>query len=186
MKIVSGYLKGKKLNFVKSETTRPLRSFVKENIFNIIQHSNLIKTKTEKAKILDLYCGIGSFGIESISREAKSVTFVDIDKKAISILNNNIKKLSIENKVNVYDQGVENFIKKEKDDEKFDIIFLDPPYKDIEYTKHLKKIKNLGIFKPNHVLIIHREIDSEDHLNDLINIKIIKKYGRSKIIFGNF
>ena len=186
MKIASGYLKGKKLKFIKSEITRPLINFVKENIFNIIQHSKLIKTTILKAKILDLYCGVGSFGIESISREAKSVTFVDIDKKAISILNNNIKDLSIEGKTKVYDQGIENFIKKGKTEEKFDIIFFDPPYKDIDYTKYLEKIKNLGIFNPNHILIIHREVSSEDYLNNLIHVKMIKKYGRSKIIFGNF
>ena len=71
MRIISGFLKGKKIDFLKSSTTRPLRDFVKENIFNIIKHSNLIKLKLENANILDLYSGIGSFGIECISRGVK-------------------------------------------------------------------------------------------------------------------
>ena len=63
MRVISGFLKGKKLDFLKSTSTRPLRDFVKENIFNIINHSNLINIKLENATILDLYSGVGSFGI---------------------------------------------------------------------------------------------------------------------------
>ena len=55
MRVISGFLKGKKLDFLKSTSTRPLRDFVKENIFNIINHSNLINIKLENATILDLY-----------------------------------------------------------------------------------------------------------------------------------
>ena len=75
MRVVSGFLKGKKIDFLKSATTRPLRDFVKENIFNIIKHSNLINVKLENASILDLYSGVGSFGIECISRGAKKNNF---------------------------------------------------------------------------------------------------------------
>ena len=71
MRIISGFLKGKKIDFIKSATTRPLRDFVKENIFNIINHSNLVDVKLKGANILDLYSGVGSFGIECISQEAK-------------------------------------------------------------------------------------------------------------------
>ena len=71
MRIISGVLKGKTINFLKNATTRPLKDSVRENIFNIIKHSNLIKTKIENSNILDLYSGIGSFGIESLSRNAK-------------------------------------------------------------------------------------------------------------------
>ena len=68
MRIISGKLKGKSLNFLKSSITRPLKDSVKENIFNILKHSNLINLKIDRANILDLYSGIGSFGLECISR----------------------------------------------------------------------------------------------------------------------
>ena len=71
MRIISGKLKGKSLSFLKNSTTRPLKDSVKENIFNILKHSNLINLKIDKANILDLYSGIGSFGLECISRGAK-------------------------------------------------------------------------------------------------------------------
>ena len=90
MRIISGFLKGKKLDFLKSSTTRPIRDFVKENIFNIINHSNLIHIKLKNANILDLYSGIGSFGIECISQGASKSTFVENDSKALSILKKNL------------------------------------------------------------------------------------------------
>ena len=62
MRIISGFLKGKKINFFKNQTTRPLKDSVKENIFNILKHSKLIKVEIENSNVLDLYSGIGSFG----------------------------------------------------------------------------------------------------------------------------
>ena len=76
MRIISGKLKGKSLKFIKNLNTRPLKDSVKENIFNILEHSNLIDIKFEKSDILDLYSGFGSFGIECISRGAQKVSFV--------------------------------------------------------------------------------------------------------------
>ena len=95
MRIISGFLKGKKIDFVKNSTTRPLKDSVKENIFNILKHSNDIRAKVEKSYILDLYSGIGSFGIECISRGAKNVTFVEKDTTATNILKKNLIHLSI-------------------------------------------------------------------------------------------
>ena len=68
MRIIAGRLKGKTIIFLKSLNTRPLKDSVKENIFNIISHSNLIDFKLNNSKILDLYSGIGSFGLEAIKR----------------------------------------------------------------------------------------------------------------------
>ena len=75
--IISGFLKKKKINYLKNFKTRPLKDSVKENIFNILIHSKKINIKIENSKVLDLYSGVGSFGIECISRGAKMVTFVE-------------------------------------------------------------------------------------------------------------
>ena len=76
MRIIGGNLKGKKINFFKSQTTRPLKDSVKESIFNILNHSNNIEVEIKNSKVLDLYAGTGSFGIECISRGAKIAIFV--------------------------------------------------------------------------------------------------------------
>ncbi len=81
MRIISGKLKGKSIAFIKSAITRPLKDSVKENIFNIIAHSNLLDINLNKSNILDLYSGVGSFGLECVSRGADKVIFVERDKK---------------------------------------------------------------------------------------------------------
>ena len=90
MRIVGGFLKGKKIDFLKSKTTRPLRDFVKENIFNVINHSNLIQVKLENSNVLDVYSGTGSFGIECISRGANRTTFIENNNTTLTILKNNL------------------------------------------------------------------------------------------------
>ena len=86
MRIISGKLRGKSIDFVKSKITRPLKDSVKENIFNVLAHSNLLNINLKSSNILDLYSGIGSFGLECISRGTNKVTFVEKDKAVIEIL----------------------------------------------------------------------------------------------------
>jgi len=189
MRIVSGFLKGKKIDFLKSATTRPLRDFVKENIFNIINHSNLVNVKLEDANVLDLYSGVGSFGIECISRGSKKSTFVENDKKAIIKLQENINKLKIENQSEVFSTKITSFLNRLNNlnnKNKFEIIFLDPPFSEKIFIEEIKIMKVSTIYKENNLVIIHRMKKSKDDLEKIINVLLIKNYGRSKVIFGSF
>ena len=185
MRIISGELKGKSINFVKNSNTRPLKDSVRENIFNILNHSNLMKINIKDSKILDLYSGFGSFGIEGISRGAKKVTFVERDNNAINILKENLLKLSILNKSKVLCDNIENILNKELN-EKFNLFFLDPPFADSQYLKNISLIKKKKIFEKMHIVIIHREKKNKENLENFIKIIETKIYGRSKIIFGKF
>ena len=186
MRIISGFLKGKKMFFLKSLVTRPLRDFVKESTFNIIKHSNLIKFSLEHSNVLDLYSGVGSFGIECISRGVRNVTFVEKDKEALNALKNNIESLKIKTKSIVIESKIASFLSKINKKIKYEIIFFDPPFAESYFIEELKIIKKLDIYSTNHLIIIHREENTEDKLSELLNILMIKKYGRSKIIFANF
>ena len=185
MRIISGVLKGKSLIFIKNTTTRPLKDSVKENIFNIIKHSNLIDAKIENSFILDLYSGVGSFGLESISRGANYVTFVEQNKTAANLIRENLNKFSISNKATIVNDNIENFLVSSKS-RKFKIFFLDPPFSKKLFIKDLHLIKERKIYEKKHIIIIHREKNSCDDFENLINIIFIKNYGRSKIIFGVF
>ena len=185
MRIISGFLKGRKINYLKNSKTRPLKDSVKENIFNIICHSKSVDIKINNAIVLDLYSGIGSFGIECISRGAKEVTFIEKDLRPINILKDNLNFLSIKNKTKLFHGEINNELNKKFDD-KFDIFFLDPPFSDNNFIDNLKKIKQKNLFKRDHIIIIHREKKKSDNISDLIKITNVKEYGRSKIIFGNF
>ncbi len=185
MRVISGIFKGKSISFLKSKITRPLKDSVKENIFNIINHSNLLKIKLDNANILDLYSGTGSFGIECISRGAKKVTFIEKDNQAIKILNKNLASFSIVEKALMINDKNENYLNINKKD-KFDIIFLDPPFADNKFINEIKLIKKNKIYSKNHLIIIHRESKSYDDLSGILKPLIVKKYSRSKIIFGKF
>ena len=185
MRIISGSLKGKSIDFLKNARTRPLKDSVKENIFNILIHSNFMPTKFDEYNVLDLYSGFGSFGIECISRGAKKVTFIEQDVDASNVLKNNIMNLSITNKTKICTNKIENFLIGNIK-EKFNCFFLDPPFSDLNFLKNLKLIKNKKIFNKKHIVVIHRENKSNDNFQDLLNLIKIKKYGRSKIIFGFF
>ena len=185
MRIISGKLKGKSLNFLKNSTTRPLKDSVKENIFNILKHSNLINLKIDKANILDLYSGIGSFGLECISRGAKKVTFIEQDKNAFAVLKENVLKLSIIKDTKIINDKIENFLNSTLQ-EKYDILFFDPPFSDQEFIKSLKNISQKKIYKKDHLVIIHRELNANDEFDEFLDVLLFREYGRSKIFFGTF
>ena len=185
MRIIGGILKGREIFFLKNLRTRPLKDSVRENVFNILQHSKRINIKIENSNILDLYSGIGSFGLECISRGAAKVTFIEQDSKAVDIIKKNLKKFSIVKRSIIHQNKIEDTLIKDVT-EKFDIFFFDPPFLDTNFIENLRLIKNKKVFSQNHVVIIHRERETNDMLENLLKIIDIKQYGRSKIIFGIF
>ena len=109
MRIISGKLKGKKLFLPTDNSTRPLKDMVKESVFNLLNHSNKLSFNIKDSVILDLFSGIGSFGLECLSREAKKVTFVENNPNALKILYKNINKLNLKDKSLVVENSVMNF-----------------------------------------------------------------------------
>ena len=185
MRVISGILKGKSIDFLKNSNTRPLKDSVRENVFNILKHSNLIKVKIEKSNIFDLYSGIGSFGIECISRGARKVTFVEQNLKACEILKSNCKNLSITDKSKIYNNKVEDILAGNFK-EKFNIFFLDPPFKDFDFYKNIELIRKKNIFTLNHLVIIHRDGKTKDNFEKFLTIIKNTQYSRSRVIFGTF
>ncbi len=110
MRIIAGSFKGKKILEPKDSYTRPLKDLTKESIFNMIVHSNKFNIDLEKSNILDLFSGVGSFGIECLSRGAQKVTFVENDKTAVKILRDNLINLSVLNKTDVHNGDVEQIL----------------------------------------------------------------------------
>ena len=185
MRIISGNFKGKKILQPKDINTRPLKDLTKESIFNIINHSNKLKIKLEKSNILDLFSGVGSFGIECLSRGVVHVTFVENYNGVLPILKKNLSRLKT---IDNYEVVKEDINKKKfflELNRKFDIIFLDPPYKDKNLKNILKSINDEKILNENGVVIIHRHKNEQDLLPESFEVVEEKKYGLSKIIFLN-
>ena len=183
MRIISGTFRGKKILEPKDIRTRPLKDLTKESIFNIINHSKKFKIDLENSNILDLFSGVGSFGIECLSRGVKKVTFIENYNRVLPILKKNLSNLKLIDNYHIIEKDIYDknlFLKLEN---KFDIIFLDPPFRDKDLDKILLNIKDNKTLDKNGIIIVHRNKTEEDILPK--NFKIIeeKKYGISKIIF---
>ena len=185
MRIISGYLKGRKIIQPNTKLTRPLKDLVKESTFNILKHSNLINVNLEKSEVLDLFSGVGSFGLECISRGSKNVIFWENYVETLEILKKNIIKLQCEEKTKIIAKDI--FDLKDfncLDKKKFDIIFLDPPYKENKLTDLISLLIEKKILNINGIIIIHRHKKQKDLFPKNFQIIEEKKYGVSKIIFG--
>ncbi len=183
MRIISGKYKGKKLAQPIDDLTRPLKDMVKESIFNLIVHSKKTRINLEEAAVLDLFSGSGSFGLECISRGAIKVVFCENYQPALKILKKNIKSFNQDEKIDVYNDDI--FIKLHKKDfeSKFDLIFLDPPFKENKIDELLNLINKSNILKKNGIIILHRSKKDTIFSDKKINIVIEKVYGLSKIYF---
>lgn len=184
MRIISGLFKGKKILQPKDRETRPLKDLTKESIFNILKHSNLFEINIEKSNILDLFSGVGSFGIECLSRGAEKVTFCENYQRVLPILKENISNLDLEKKSNIISKDIFDLNKQDFINKKFEVIFLDPPYREDRLKELLEKFINFKILKKKGIFIIHRHKKEKDEFPSNFKILKEKNYGISKIIIG--
>lgn len=167
MQVISGTYKGKKIKGYDIKTTRPTMQRVKESLFGIIQ--NYIKD----SNCLDLFAGSGNLGLEAISNGANSCTFVDNNKNAIKVLEENLRE--IEN-IKIVKSDFKDYLN--KTNENYDIIFLDPPYQEHLINESINLILKNNLLKENGIIIC--EYESEDIIDKLKLLKE-KKYGDKKI-----
>jgi len=183
MRIISGTFRGKKILEPINFKTRPLKDLVKESIFNIINHSNKFQISLNNSFILDLFSGVGSFGLECLSRGVKEVIFVENYEGVLPILKKNLESLkTVKNyeilKKNIYEENI--FLNLQN---QIDIIFMDPPYKDKNLNSIFENIKKTKILKKNGIIILHRHKNEKDFFPEGFKVVEEKKYGLSKIIF---
>ena len=178
MRVISGKARGTKLYTLDGNTTRPTLDRVKESVFNIIQND------IRDAVVLDLFSGSGAISIEAASRGAKKVIACDKSKEAINIINKNIQKTHLEEKIDVYNLNYIECLNKLKNTE-FDLIYLDPPYKTDYAINAIEHIIKEHLINENSKIIV--ETDDEQILEEIEkeNLQIIdkRKYGRAIITF---
>ena len=185
MRIIGGKLRGSNLYIPKDKSTRPLKDLARESIFNLLTHSKKILFQFEKSNILDLYAGTGSFGLECLSRQVKKVYFVEQDKGVIEILEENINKFKLKEKTKIFANDVFDLIEKQNIfGLQFQLIFCDPPFKNINIEKLIKLILDRNILQKNGIIILHRNKNTKEKLPDCLKLVDERIYGISKIIFG--
>lgn len=171
MRIISGKYKGKNLKGDNILGTRPTMDRVKESLFGIIQ------TKIKDSICLDLFAGSGSLGFEAISNGALSIYFVDNNKEVIKVLEENKKNINEDIKIikDDYLNALNNF---KNNNIKFDIVFLDPPYKFNLIQTSLNKIEEYNLLNNDGIIVC--EYETEEFKCNLEVIKE-KKYGSKKV-----
>ena len=190
MRIISGKYKGKKILFPNKLITRPLRDRVKENIFNILQHSNKIQFEFKNSTVLDLFSGSGSFGLECLSREVEKVFFFEKNPEAFSILKKNLNTLNILSANAIATNEDVSFIQNNNlfNDIKPNLIFLDPPYEvtNIEIEKILRKIQSNNLLSKFGVIAIERDAKGAAFTwpEGFEEVKI-RSYGQGAIHYGS-
>lgn len=179
MRIISGKARGTKLYTLDGTATRPTLDRVKESLFNIIQND------IEDSTVLDLFSGSGAIGLEFLSRGAKRAVLCDNSKNAIKIIKQNVQKTHFEEKAEVYNMEFTKLVERLQN-QKFDIIYIDPPYATDFIKISLEKIIEYELVNENTKIIV--ETDDETRiLNQIekmdVEITDKRKYGRATIIF---
>ena len=186
MRVLSGRLKGLKIltndkKFKGSESfiTRPTSDRVKETLFNILEHG--FNIDFSKISFFDCFSGSGAIGIEAISRGSSIVTFLDKDGAACECITKNLAKFKLygndhENRLRVLNRDF--FDKKLSPSNKFDVVFVDPPYDLIKASKVFMRLQELRVTKINSLIIYecNKELEKMDGFEILRSRKIGKTY----------
>ena len=151
MRVISGIARGRKLKEPLSDKIRPTSDKVKESVFNIVQFD------IEGRRVLDLFSGTGQFGIEALSRGARSVVFVDSATESIKLIRENLKICGLSDMASIYARDALRFLEGE---EKFDLIFIDPPYDSKLAELAVSKITEFDKLNINGIMICEIKVDS--------------------------
>jgi len=175
MRVIAGELRSRKIKRVEDSNTRETKDRVKESIFNMIGPYH------QMDNVLDLFAGSGSLGIESCSRGAKHIDFVDQSIGAIKILEENIKDLGISSHTKVAHMDALMFLA--QTNHKYDLIFLDPPYHVHLLDECLTKIAETKCLKDDGLIVVLS--DQHTEINETIELVFLKKkrITRTNVVF---
>ena len=175
MRVISGSARGKNLESLEGLSTRPTIDRVKEGIFSSIQFL------VPGAKVLDLFAGSGQMGIECLSRGASFGVFVDMAPKAVDVTTKNLKNCGLFDKARVVNMVSQDFLRTTKD--KFDIVFLDPPYNMGILDEILPKV--CEILEEDGIIIAESELGYKPN-QDIPQLKLVKQYKYGKVLVSKF
>lgn len=177
MRIIGGKYRGRVLTEFKGEAIRPTADRVKESVFNILSR------EIAGARVLDLFCGSGALGLECISRGAKEAVFNDCSKDSVAVLTANIKKLGEGEVCTV--RALDYLACLSALQGKFDIVFLDPPYRFDYGVKAAEEIARRGLLAEDGVIVYERDKPFEESAAESCGLHVadVRKYGKTYVSF---
>lgn len=177
LRIITGTAKGKKLKTLEGEATRPTSERIKEAVFSSIQFD------VENRRVLDLFAGSGQMGLEALSRGAESVMFIDSAREAMEIVKENARTIGFFDRCKYLVSDWRNYIRKASERERFDLVFIDPPYAmkcSLEAAKRLAEADLLAVG----AIVVLESGEEEVDLSSLVGFEVTKstRYGKKSAI----
>jgi len=177
MRVTTGRYKGRILRTVSDLSVRPATDRVRQTIFNVLTH----RIDMEGCKVLDIFAGSGSLGIEALSRGAAHTTFVEIGPEAIQWLEANIEMLGCEEQTSILQMDALHFIRQARG--QFDIIFVDPPYTYAATTMLPEEIIGRDLLAPGGFMLIEHARNIEFTSTSAWTVGPVKPFGRTVVTF---
>ncbi|MDR3288375.1 MAG: 16S rRNA (guanine(966)-N(2))-methyltransferase RsmD [Peptococcaceae bacterium] len=174
MRVIAGELGGRRIKSVKGMETRPTADKVKGAVFNVLRE------KINDARVLDLFAGTGNMAVEAISRGAASAVLVEHHLPACRVIRENMKVMGIEQRVTVARMDVFLFLAQWKD-QRFDLIFLDPPYHQGLVNQTLARMAPLAILSERGVIVAETGCNEELQPTGQFKICQTGRYGDTRI-----
>ncbi|CAB5086974.1 16S rRNA (guanine(966)-N(2))-methyltransferase (EC [Olavius algarvensis associated proteobacterium Delta 3] len=179
MRVIAGSLKGRKLAPVKGMGIRPTSDRLRESIFSILSHC------VQGAVVLDLFAGTGALGIESLSRGAKTACFIDHDPRAVAMVRQNVDICRIMDRVSIIQWNVvRNLNCLHSFPSRFDLVFIDPPYRQNAILPTLSNLCRSGRLEHDACLVLeHSMAESLPPIDPPLVIRDQRKYGKTLVSF---
>ena len=179
MRIIAGSARSLPLKTIEGMDTRPTTDRIKETLFN------MLNPFLAGCEFLDLFSGSGQIGLEAISRGAKHAVFVENNKKAVNCIESNVAFTRFTEQSTVMHMDAISAIRRMEGKHVFDIVFMDPPYKqELEYEV-LTYLKDSSLLKENGMIIVEASLDTSfDYLSDMgYTLKRLKTYKTNEHAF---
>ncbi|MBW2591758.1 MAG: 16S rRNA (guanine(966)-N(2))-methyltransferase RsmD [Deltaproteobacteria bacterium] len=180
MRIIGGELRGKKLNSIKGDRTRPTADRVRESIFNILA------LRIPGAIVLDLFAGTGAMGIEALSRGASSVAFVDCSRDALTVIKKNINACRLDSKTAVFKRDILKSLAgiHPIHPDGFNLVWMDPPYNKNLIEPALSSLEHSGLLqKTAYITIEHSRLEAIPENIKAFEISDQRRYGQTLVSF---
>lgn len=177
MRIIAGTARRKALETLDgTDITRPTAERVKEGIFSAIQF------ELDGRRVLDLFCGTGQMALEALSRGAESAVMIDDNLQAVEIIKANAKNTNLIKQCRISRMDYSEYLKSASaKGEKFDLVFLDPPYaKDVK-DEVLKKVTRAGILNPGAIVVCESDEDRFAEDEDAYGLSFRRKYRYGRV-----
>jgi 16S rRNA (guanine966-N2)-methyltransferase len=179
LRVIGGELKGRKLFTAPGLATRPTANRTREAIFNILG------ADIRGAHVLDLFAGSGAFGIEALSRGAASALFIETERAALAVLHRNIEVCGLTQRASVIRWNVVRTLDCLRNREpRFDLIFLDPPYRQNMATPTLGHLHSVRCMTPRARLVVeHGTLDPLPISGEAYLLEDQRRYGKTLVSF---